>query len=163
MQAKQLALTACLLAAPILAQTNSTPAASPDLYHGLADKKKPENVEIVPGLKIGALIELEAEYVNQDGTDSSDAYVATMELGADFQPVEWAEGHVLFKWEEDSDKDVELDEATVTLGNTEDIHFHFRPVLHLPLASPILSAIRLPRTSAKHAQQPSWQVMKASS
>lgn len=107
----------------VFAQDNGNPDDTTVLYHGLTERKRPEINEIIPGLRLGALIEIEAEHVNQAGNDTSDAKVATLEFGIDFQPVAWAEGHVLFAWDEAESDQVEVDEATITLGKTEDIPF----------------------------------------
>lgn len=46
--------------------------------------------------------------------------LATVELGLDMKATDWATGHVLVKYEEDGDDDeFTIDEATITLGDTE--------------------------------------------
>ncbi|KAF0187695.1 MAG: hypothetical protein FD168_2419 [Desulfobulbaceae bacterium] len=45
---------------------------------------------------------------------------STVELGLDIKATDWATGHVLLKYEEDGDDDdFSVDEATITLGDTE--------------------------------------------
>jgi hypothetical protein len=116
-----LIVAAGLMAGSLLAQTNTSAGPTAEIYHGLADKKMPEITDIIPGLNIGVLVEVEAEYVRQGGKDTSDAKLSTMEFGADFKPVDWAEGHILFLWEEGTTEPIDLDEATITMGKTETI------------------------------------------
>ncbi len=113
-------LASSIFAASIMAQTNTSARPPSDLYHNLAEKKMPEITDIVPGLKLGLLVEVEAEYVRQDNKDTTDLKLATMEFGIDFKPLDWAKGHILFLWEEGNTEPVDLDEATITLGNTEE-------------------------------------------
>jgi len=46
--------------------------------------------------------------------------VSSVELGLDIKATDWASGHILVKYEEDGDDDeFTIDEATITLGDTE--------------------------------------------
>ncbi len=52
--------------------------------------------------------------------DSSDIALATMQLGIDVQATDLISGHILFLYEEDSTEPMDVDEASITIGGTED-------------------------------------------
>lgn len=67
-------------------------------------------------INISGLIEVEANYQSIDDADNSDVDLATVELAVDARIVEYVDGHVLFKYEED---DVFVDEGFITLTGTD--------------------------------------------
>ncbi|MBC8206846.1 MAG: LbtU family siderophore porin [Kiritimatiellaeota bacterium] len=71
------------------------------------------------GLEFGALVEVEAGYSHSDPEDVSDIALATVELGAGWQFSDWIRGDLIFLYEED-DTPFDVDQAIVTLGNTEE-------------------------------------------
>jgi hypothetical protein len=66
---------------------------------------------------------IEVEFATGDdfaGENFNSFDTSTVELGLDIKATDWATGHVLLKYEEDGDDDdFSVDEATITLGNTE--------------------------------------------
>ncbi|MCD6186195.1 MAG: LbtU family siderophore porin, partial [Deltaproteobacteria bacterium] len=75
-------------------------------------------------INISGLIEVEG-YTASRGSglngnrDSSDITLATVELELDAKINEWASGHLLFLYEDDDTEDFTVDEAIITIGNTE--------------------------------------------
>ena len=55
---------------------------------------------------------------NFAGDDESDIALATVELGIDVVINEWVTGHVLLLWEEDDTEPLDVDEGTITIGDT---------------------------------------------
>lgn len=79
-------------------------------------------------IELSGCVEVEASFSDKDrkaGSDSedSDIVLATVELGVDLDIHKYVKGHILFLWEEDDTEPVDVDEATITLGGTEDIPF----------------------------------------
>ena len=71
-------------------------------------------------VSLSGLIEVEANVGdNFKGDDESDVALATVELGIDAQINEWVSGHILLLWEEDDTEPIDVDEGTITIGNTE--------------------------------------------
>ncbi|MCD6273746.1 MAG: LbtU family siderophore porin [Deltaproteobacteria bacterium] len=73
---------------------------------------------------IHGLIEVEGYSASRgsgfDGNrDSSDITLATVELEIDARINEWVNGHLLFLYEDDDTEDFTVDEAIITIGNTE--------------------------------------------
>ncbi len=73
-------------------------------------------------ITLSGLLEAEAGYESIDyddpaleDEDSSDAVLATVELGLDAVINDYVSGHVLFLWEEDDTEPVDLDEGFITL------------------------------------------------
>jgi hypothetical protein len=74
--------------------------------------------EILKGVTVSGLVEFNAWRSKSDLEGSaSDLDVATVELGIDAKMHQWASARVLFLYEEGDD--VTIDEAYVTLGNTD--------------------------------------------
>jgi len=80
------------------------------------DPKKISNFVTLSGL-------IEVEFATGDdfaGNNFNSFDTSTVELGLDIKATDWATGHVLIKYEEDGDDDdFFVDEATITLGDTE--------------------------------------------
>jgi hypothetical protein len=81
-------------------------------------------------MEIYGALEVETSYTDSNfsdpssqDTEESDIVLATLELGIDVDVHKYVRGHILFLWEEDETEPVDLDEATVTLGATEDFPF----------------------------------------
>ncbi len=70
------------------------------------------------GLEFGAVMEVEAGYSSGEDEDSSDISLATVELSAGWQLSDWVRGDLVFLYEED-DTPFDVDQAYITLGNTE--------------------------------------------
>lgn len=82
----------------------------------------------VDKIELSGCVEVEASYSDKDrkaGSDSedSDIVLATVELGVDVDVNNYVRGHILFLWEEDDTEPVDVDEATITLGGTDDFPF----------------------------------------
>lgn len=85
-----------------------------------AEEKKWSDIITVSGV-----VEIEAGASSgYDGTDSSDITLSTMELGIDAELNDWVSGSVVLLWEEDDTEPVDLDQAIVTLGNTEQAPYY---------------------------------------
>ena len=80
-------------------------------------------------VELSALVEVEASawgndnggyFGHRDEADGSDVTLATVEVGLDSQLTEWSSAHVLLLYEEGEENDhIIVDEATITIGNTE--------------------------------------------
>jgi hypothetical protein len=84
----------------------------------------------VEKLEIHGTVEVEASYAHSNlkdpsskDTEESDMGLATAELGIDVDVHKYARAHILFLWEEDETEPVDVDEATITLGGSEDFPF----------------------------------------
>jgi hypothetical protein len=81
-------------------------------------------------MEIHGTLEVEASYTDSNfkdpatkDTEESDIVLSTVELGIDLDVHKYVRGHILFLWEEDETEPVDLDEAAITLGATEDFPF----------------------------------------
>jgi len=72
------------------------------------------------GLEFGALLEVESFYQRRAGKSDNDITLATVELSAGWQANNWIRGDLVFLYEEDDTEPMEVDQAFVTLGNTDD-------------------------------------------
>lgn len=83
--------------------------------------------QIVERLSLSGTLETEASYsrTKSDTTDAetSDITLATLELGIEANLTDWLKGTAIFLWEEDDTEPIDLDVATVCLGNPD--HFPF--------------------------------------
>ena len=71
-------------------------------------------------ISLSGLVEVEGAYSSgYDDEDESDVQVATVEMGVDADLHEFVSSHVLFLWEEGEGEDITVDEAFITLGNTD--------------------------------------------
>jgi len=91
-----------------------------ELYHTTEEKRDVANIHL-DGISIGSLIEVEASAGSDAGEDISDVVLATFELGLEAELAEGITARALLLWEEDDTEPVDLDEAVITLGGTEDI------------------------------------------
>ncbi len=111
MQTGKLLKTSCLTAALVWAALPATTTFSAEdtsaLIQALNDK-----------INLGGVIEVEA-FTGSDyaGTDSSDITLATIELGIEAQINKWVSGNLVLLWEEDDTEPVDLDVASITIGN----------------------------------------------
>lgn len=81
--------------------------------------------EVVQSLTLSGLVEVEANHSKDfDGNSSSGLELATVELAIDAQAHPWVQGHVLFLYEEGDEDDVVIDEAIITIGNSEETPFY---------------------------------------
>lgn len=71
------------------------------------------------GLEFGALLEVEAGYSRTKSEDASDITMATVELSGGWQVNDWLRGDLVLLYEEDDTEPMEVDQATVTLGDTK--------------------------------------------
>lgn len=80
-----------------------------------------EGIELVPGLGLGAQVEVEASLEKQGSDENSDINVTTFEVGLEAAPMDGVRGEVTLLWEEGETDSLEVDSAVLTLGGTEDI------------------------------------------
>lgn len=76
--------------------------------------------QIMQGVTLSGLVEIEATYEEVDDENSSDIAVATVELGIEAKINPWVSSNVLLKYEdtgEEDDEKVFVDEAFITLAN----------------------------------------------
>ncbi len=105
------------------------PEKKAELYHTLFEKKFLEDgIEIVPGVVLSGLLEVEANYEtlkkDEGGYEhNSDITLATFELGLDVDVIRYLHGHALLLWEEDGTEPIDLDEGIITLGLEEDFPY----------------------------------------
>lgn len=77
------------------------------------------------GISVGGLVEVEASSAKDyAGNKTSDVTLATVELAVDAAVNEWVTAHVLALHEDDGTEPWEIDEATVTLGNSKKNPFY---------------------------------------
>lgn len=123
------ALEAQVKAAPPDAAAPPEPEKQARLYDDLFEKKfLEEGIEIVPGVVLSGLLEVEANYEtlkkDEGGYEhNSDITLATFELGLDVDVIKYVHGHVLLLWEEDGTEPIDLDEGIITLGLEEDFPY----------------------------------------
>lgn len=73
-------------------------------------------------VQMSGLLEVDATAGKDfDKKNVSDVTLSTAQLGFDAEVQKWATGHLLFLYEEDGTDGVDVDEATITLGGTEEI------------------------------------------
>jgi hypothetical protein len=84
--------------------------------------QKPETVKasLPEGLEFGALVEVEAGYRHTKSDAESDMTLATVQLSAGWQLGKRLRADLVLLYEEDATEPMEVDQATVTLGNTEE-------------------------------------------
>lgn len=79
----------------------------------------PVKLSLPAGLEFGAVVEVEAGYSRTKSDNESDMKLATVELSGGWQVTDWLRGDLVLLYEEDDTEPMEVDQATVTLGNTE--------------------------------------------
>lgn len=85
-----------------------------------------EVAEALPeAMVFGALLEVEAGYNHTDSEDASDIALATVALGAGWQLSDRVRADLTFLYEED-DTPFDLDQAIITLGNTEEFPLYLQ-------------------------------------
>lgn len=95
---------------PILLQSSLVVAQSNNHLKTLTDN-----------LTISGLVEVDASLSKDyEDTEQSDITVATVEIALDSQLNDFIAGHLLFLYEEDSTDSMDVDEATIKLGGTEE-------------------------------------------
>jgi outer membrane murein-binding lipoprotein Lpp len=82
--------------------------------------------QIPEGLELGGLVEVEAGYSHSDSEDASDIVLATVELSAGWQFNDWVRADLVFLYEEDDTEPMDVDQAIVTLGNTEEFPLYLQ-------------------------------------
>ncbi len=100
------------------------------------------------------VIEVEAGYERvdyddpaSDDEDSSDITLATAQLGIDVDVVDNVSGSIVFLWEEDDTEPVDVDEAFITLGGSEQVPVYLRGgKMYLPFGDYTTSMISDPLT-----------------
>ncbi len=87
-----------------------------------------ENVEKLfdkSGITFSGTVEIEASYVDEDdGNETSDLVLSTVELGVDINLAKYVSGHVLFWFEEDVTEGVTVDEGFIRLDGEDVIPFY---------------------------------------
>ncbi len=93
------------------------------LKSSVAQEKKEDRKwisNIMDRVSISGLVEVEGFYTSDyEDEDESDFELATAELGIDARIHDFVSSHVLFLWEEGEGEDICVDEAFITIGNTE--------------------------------------------
>jgi len=93
------------------------------LKSSVAQEKKEDRKwisNILDRVVVSGLVEVEGVYTSDyEDEDESDFELATAELGIDAQIHDFVSSHVLFLWEEGEGEDICVDEAFITIGNTE--------------------------------------------
>ncbi len=118
-----------LVQPPEITEAESAPENKPLLFETLQEKKFLEGIEIIPGVALSGLLEVEVEYEKIDrkeGEDeeSSDLKLSTFELGVDVDAIKYVHAHALLLWEEDDTEPIDLDEGIITLGAEEDFPYY---------------------------------------
>lgn len=87
----------------------------------MAKEEKSESPD-AGNIEFHGLVEVEATSgEDQTGTDGSDITLATVELGVDFSVFNnWVSGSVVALYEDNDTDDLEIDQAFITIGNTEE-------------------------------------------
>ena len=77
-------------------------------------------------IEFGGLVEVEAQRVSPDGEDdSSDIYVATVELGVAAQVNDWTEAEIVLLYEDEGDHsgEIDVDTGTITIADPDSFWF----------------------------------------
>jgi hypothetical protein len=110
-----------LIPQPVLSQSMS----SYELEQEIKALKEKVEAGVPGGLSFSGAVVVEACFENGYGDENtSDITLATVEFGLEAGVSEWAVATVVFVWEEDDTEQVEVDEGTITLGNTEKTPFY---------------------------------------
>jgi len=73
-------------------------------------------------VEIGGVVEVEANNVDADGgSDESDIYVATVEIGVTAQVNDWTAAEIVLLYEDDGDSELDVDTATISIANPDSI------------------------------------------
>lgn len=98
-------------------------------------------------VQISGAVEVEINWnEDYDATNSSDIALSTATLGIEASIVEWASGTIVFDWDDEEDE-IGIDEAYITLGNTEAIPFALQAGrLYVPFGVFETSAVSDPLT-----------------
>lgn len=88
-------------------------------------------------VKLSGLVEAEVNFSKDyDNNDSSDITLATAALDIDVDLHKYVKSHIMFLWEEDDTEPVDVDEAYIFLGNTEEFPLFFQiGKLYLPFGN----------------------------
>ena len=88
-----------------------------ELYHSLKEKKAPGVMEnISENLRLGGIIEIEANLDNNDNGDTTDIVLATASLGLDAKINDFINGYILLLYEDDGASEFTVDEGTITIA-----------------------------------------------
>ena len=86
---------------------------------GAARADEWEGLQLAPGVGLGVLVEVEAAYEQTGDEESTDASVATFEVGLEAEPLEGVRGEAALLWEEGDSDSLDVDAAFIELGGTE--------------------------------------------
>ena len=86
---------------------------------GAARAEEWEGLQLAPGVGLGVLVEVEAAYEKSGAEESTDANVATCEIGLEAEPLEGVRGEAALLWEEGDSDSLDVDAAFIELGGTE--------------------------------------------
>ena len=86
---------------------------------GAARAEEWQGLQLAPGVGLGVLVEVEAAYEKIGDEESTDANVATFEVGLDAEPMEGVRGEAALLWEEGDSDSLDVDSAFIELGGTE--------------------------------------------
>ena len=106
--------------------------ASTELQHQQANRNKDKEAravaqQVADSLSIGGVIEVVANNTNSDGwlsETTSDIVLDTFELSVEASANEWVMGSVLFLYEDASDDNLNVDEAFISIANSDVTPFY---------------------------------------
>jgi hypothetical protein len=76
-------------------------------------------IEIVKGVTVSGLVEVEGSYVDTEDGSSTDLSLATFELDLDAKVTDWLRAHAVLLYEEDGDDELIVDEAYIRMKKEE--------------------------------------------
>ena len=83
--------------------------------------------QVADSLSIGGVIEVVGNHTNSDGwsgESASDIVLDTFELGIEASAGDWVSGNILFLYEDDDNDNLLVDEAFITIANSEVTPFY---------------------------------------
>ncbi len=95
----------------------------------LAEKQKSSEMieNISKHIKLHGVVEVEGSYAKgYDDVEESDITLATAQLDVEANLNDFISGKITFLWEEDETEPVDIDEAYITIGNTEKFPLYLR-------------------------------------
>lgn len=114
------------------AALNKQKEVSTELKHQQANRNKDTDAravahQVADSLSIGGVIEVVANHTDSDGwsgESASDIVLDTFELAVEASAGDWVSGNVLFLYEDADDDNLNVDEAFITIANSEVTPFY---------------------------------------
>ncbi|MCF8216950.1 MAG: LbtU family siderophore porin [Chlorobium sp.] len=82
-------------------------------------EKEQEKKELIKGLSISGLVEVEGSYFDSEGESSTDLILSTFELGFEANVTDWLSAYAVLLYEEDGDDELIVDEAYIRMKKEE--------------------------------------------